>query len=66
VVAVVAVVAVQAVNKKKTRLNCIAHLLEQFAHHGVSRPEVVLPAWVRNPDYLRQPELHGTIVPERY
>ena len=65
-VAAAAVVAVQAVNKKKTRLNCIAHLLEQFAHHGVSRPEVVLPAWVRNPDYLRQPELHGTIVPERY
>jgi polyphosphate kinase 2 len=57
---------VQAVDKKKARLNCIAHLLDQFAYHEVTRPEVVLPARVRNPDYLRQPVPHSIIVPERY
>ena len=57
---------VQAVDKKKARLNCIAHLLEQFAYHEVTRPEVVLPERVRNPDYLRQPVPHSIIVPERY
>ena len=57
---------VQAVDKKKARLNCIAHLLEQFAYHEVTRPEVVLPARVRNPDYLRQPLPDNMIVPERY
>jgi polyphosphate kinase 2 len=57
---------VQAVDKKKARLNCIAHLLDQFAYHEMTRPEVVLPARVRNPDYLRQPVPHSIIVPERY
>ena len=57
---------VQAVDKKKARLNCIAHLLEQFEYHEVTRPEVVLPARVRNPDYLRQPVPRDIIVPERY
>jgi len=57
---------VQAVDKKKARLNCIAHLLDQFTYHEVTRPEVVLPARVRNPDYLRQPVPHSIIVPERY
>jgi polyphosphate kinase 2 len=57
---------VQAVDKKKARLNCIAHLLEQFAYREVTRPEVVLPARVRNPDYLRQPVPRDIIVPERY
>ena len=57
---------VQAVDKKKARLNCIAHLLEQFAYREVTRPEVVLPARVRNPDYLRQPVPNSIIVPERF
>jgi polyphosphate kinase 2 (PPK2 family) len=57
---------VQAVVKKKVRLNCIAHLLDQFVHHEVTRPEVLLPARVRNPDHLRQPVPHDIIVPERY
>jgi polyphosphate kinase 2 len=57
---------VQAVDKKKARLNCIAHLISQFAYHEVTRPEVVLPARVRNPDYLRQPVPHSIVVPERY
>ncbi|MDP2416130.1 MAG: polyphosphate kinase 2 [Hydrogenophaga sp.] len=57
---------VQAVDKKKARLNCIYHLLEQFDYNEVPRPEVVLPERVRNPDYLRQPVPDSMVVPERY
>jgi hypothetical protein len=57
---------VQAVDKKKARLNCIHHLLEQFDYNEVPRPEVVLPERVRNPDYLRQPVPDSMVVPERY
>jgi polyphosphate kinase len=57
---------VQAVDKKKARLNCIHHLLEQFDYSEIPRPEVVLPERVRNPDYLRQPVPDSMMVPERY
>lgn len=57
---------VQAVDKKKARLNCIHHLLEQFDYNEIPRPEVVLPERVRNPDYLRQPVPDSMMVPERY
>ncbi|TNF52658.1 MAG: polyphosphate kinase 2 [Burkholderiales bacterium] len=57
---------VQAVDKKKARLNCIHHLLGQFGYHEVERPEVVLPARVRNPDYIRHPVPADMIVPEVY
>jgi polyphosphate kinase 2 len=57
---------VQAVDKKKARLNCIHHLLSQFDYHEIERPEVVLPARVRNPDYLRHPVPASMMVPEVY
>ncbi len=57
---------VQAVDKKKARLNCIHHLLGQFPYHEIERPEVVLPARVRNPDYLRHPAPQEMVVPEVY
>ncbi len=57
---------VQAVDKKKARLNCIAHLLGQFDYREIQRQEVVLPARVRNPDYLRQPVPASMVVPELY
>jgi polyphosphate kinase 2 len=57
---------VQAVDKKKARLNCIAHLLDQLPYHEVAHPAVELPARVRNPDYLRQPVPAEMYVPERY
>jgi hypothetical protein len=47
-------------------LNCIAHLLKQFEYHEVPRPEVVLPARLRNPDYLRKPVRNEMLVPEHY
>jgi polyphosphate kinase 2 len=57
---------VQAVDKKKARLNCVAHLLEQIPYQDVEHPPVVLPARVRNPDYHRTPVPAEMYVPERY
>ncbi len=57
---------VQAVDKKKARLNCIAHLLAQLPYADVPHPTVVLPDRVRNPEYLRQPVPASMYVPERY
>ena len=57
---------VQAVDKKRARLNCIDHLLSQFDYHEVEHPEIALPARVRNPDYIRHPVPKVMMVPEKY
>ena len=57
---------VQAVDKKKARLNCIAHLLSQLPYQEVPHPTVVLPDRMRNPEYLRQPVPPSMYVPELY
>ena len=57
---------VQAVDKKRARLNCIAHLLGQIPYETVPRPDIVLPERVRNPDYYRQPVPPEMYVPEAY
>jgi len=57
---------VQAVDKKKGRLNCIHHLLGQFPYHEVDRPVIQLPERERHPDYSRQPVPDSMMVPEIY
>jgi polyphosphate kinase 2 len=57
---------VQAVDKKRARLNCIHHLLEQFDYHDVEHAPVVLPERVRNAEYIRQPVPAEMYVPEVY
>lgn len=57
---------VQAVDKKKARLNCIHHLLSQLPYQEVPHAPVVLPERVRNPEYLRQPVPGSMYVPEVY
>ncbi len=57
---------VHAVDKKRARLNCIAHLLSQMPYEAVDKPEVELPPRVRNPDYQREPVPPEMYVPERY
>ncbi|WP_198088396.1 polyphosphate kinase 2 [Variovorax sp. E3] len=57
---------VQAVDKKKARLNCISHLLGQLPYQEVAHPPVELPSRVRHDDYLRQPVPANMIVPEIY
>jgi len=57
---------VQAVDKKKARLNCIHHLLAQIPYHEIEHETAVLPKRVRNADYIRQPVPEEMIVPEIY
>ncbi|MCF8209028.1 MAG: polyphosphate kinase 2 [Rhodoferax sp.] len=57
---------VQAVDKKKARLNCIDHLLSLIPYTEVEHEPVDLPARVRNADYIRQPVPPEMYVPERY
>ena len=54
---------VEADDKKRARLNCIAHLLGQFPYEEIARPEIALPARVFNPDYIRGPIPSGLYVP---
>ena len=46
---------VQAVDKKRSRLNCIDHLLSQFDYHEVEHSPVQLPPRERREDYIRLP-----------
>jgi polyphosphate kinase 2 len=57
---------VEGNDKKRARLNCIAHLLSLVPYEVVPHEEVTLPDRVFNPEYERQvlpPELY---VPQRY
>jgi polyphosphate kinase len=55
---------VQAVDKKRARLNCIAHLLSLVPYSEVQKAPIALPERVRNPDYTRNPVPAEMIVPE--
>ena len=57
---------VEAVDKKRARLNCISHLLEQIPYETVEHPSVHLPERVRHADYLRTPTPPEMLVPSRY
>jgi polyphosphate kinase 2 len=57
---------VEAVDKKRARLNCISHLLSQIPYHEIERPSVVLPERVHNPDYHRGPIPKEMFVPAKY
>ena len=57
---------VQAVDKKRARLNMIAHLLSQVEYGDVPKADIALPPRVRNPDYQRQPVPPELYVPEVY
>ncbi|CAO4167671.1 polyphosphate kinase 2 [Methylorubrum aminovorans] len=57
---------VEADNKRRARLNCISHLLEQIPYGPVEHPPVLLPDRVRHADYIRVPISPAMIVPSRY
>jgi polyphosphate kinase 2 len=57
---------VEAVDKKRARLNCIAHLLTQIPYQEIAHPEVILPARIHNPDYHRGPIPKEMYVPAVY
>lgn len=57
---------VEGNDKRRARLNCIAHLLSQFPYEPVPHDDIKLPERVFNPDYERAvlpPELY---VPQKY
>ncbi len=57
---------VQAVDKRRARLNCIHHLLGQIPYTDVEHQAVELPPRVRHDDYFRQPVRPDILVPEIY
>jgi polyphosphate kinase 2 len=57
---------VQAVDKKRARLNCIHHLLQQFPYADVAKSAVVLPEREHHGDYSRRPVSPDMLVPEIY
>jgi polyphosphate kinase len=57
---------VAANDKKKARINCIAHLLSQIPYGDVNHPNVELPERVHNPDYIRGPIPAEMYVPDRF
>ncbi len=57
---------VEAVDKKRARLNCIHHLLSQIPYQEIAHPPLTLPERVHNPDYLRGPVPAEMYVPEIY
>ena len=57
---------VEAVDKKKARLNCIQHLLSQVPYEEIKRPVIELPQRVHHDDYVRMPVPKELFVPEVY
>jgi polyphosphate kinase 2 len=57
---------VEAVDKKRARLNCIAHFLDQIPYEDVPKPMVTLPDRERHADYIRHPVPDSMYVPDRF
>jgi len=57
---------VLADDKKRARLNCIRHLLDQVPYHPVPHPPVLLPERVHHAEYIRHPVPQDLIVPNVY
>ncbi|SIO15081.1 polyphosphate kinase 2, PA0141 family [Rhodovulum sp. ES.010] len=53
-------------DKRRARLNCIAHLLDQVPHADIEHEKVELPDRVFNPDYERKVLPDELYVPARY
>ncbi|RBP12288.1 polyphosphate kinase 2 [Roseiarcus fermentans] len=62
---------IEAIEKKRARLNCIAHLLTTIPYQEVPHEKPVLPPRVHHPDYHREqippemyvPDIYADIVP---
>ncbi len=57
---------IHAVDKKRARLNCIHHLLQQFDYCEIKKPPIVLPERERHEHYSRQAVPEEMVVPEVY
>jgi polyphosphate kinase len=57
---------VEGVDKKKARLNCMHHLLQQIPYEDVHHEQIAMPAREHKPDYVRHPVPHELYVPAVY
>ncbi len=57
---------VEADDKRRARLNCIAHLLSMIPYEDVPREKILLPPLERDKAYVRPPMSEQTFVPEKY
>ena len=57
---------VEGNDKKRARLNCIQHLLDQVPYEEVPSESITLPERVFNPDYERKVLPDELYVPEKY
>ncbi len=57
---------VEAVDKKRARLNCIRHLLSLIPYKDIVHDPINLPARVHHPDYIRGPIPASMYVPAVY
>jgi polyphosphate kinase 2 len=57
---------VEGVDKKRARLNCIHHLLQQIPYEDVHHDPIVMPPREHQPDYARHPVPHELYVPAVY
>ena len=57
---------VEGVDKKRARLNCIHHLLQQVPYQEVPHDPIVLPNREHKPDYARHPVPPNLYVPATY
>jgi len=57
---------VQGIDKKRARLNCIHHLLQQIPYEEVDRTSIQLPEREYHDDYVRHPVPPEIVVPEVY
>jgi polyphosphate kinase 2 len=57
---------VEGNDKKRARLNCIDHLLQQIPYEPVPHEEIELPERVFNPDYERATLPRELYVPQKY
>ena len=57
---------VEADEKKRARLNCIAHLLDQIPYEDLTPEPIELPPRQENTHYVRPPMEDQSFVPDRY
>ena len=57
---------VEADDKKRARLNCIAHLLTRVPYQDVPHEKPILPPRAHNPEYHRMPVPKDMYVPDHY
>jgi polyphosphate kinase 2 (PPK2 family) len=57
---------IEGVDKKRARLNCMHHLLQQVPYAEVPHAEILMPAREHKPDYTRHPVPKGLYVPTVY